>query len=233
MRNKILIMLGILFVLGTGAAMSASICSARTPQQAVEIGQAEWKTQISAPLTLTSAAPTHSSTPISTSNSYRLRRIAIDRVLHRRWAFVENCSHPEAPLQVIALPVNPTAATAGKFFAARMAAISHGPSSFPSLGTSVDASEDTQRALPSSAARSLTNISALVSSATGDPSNPVLVRAGDRVHLWSSAANVRLEIEVVALEYGRAGQVIHFRREGQQALLAGVVVGRDSAELMP
>jgi flagella basal body P-ring formation protein FlgA len=60
-----------------------------------------------------------------------------------------------------------------------------------------------------------------------------LVRAGDRVHLWSFDANVRLEMEVVALEYGRVGQVIHLRRSGQNTLIAGVVVGKDSVELMP
>jgi len=39
----------------------------------------------------------------------------------------------------------------------------------------------------------------------------------------------RLENDVV----GRAGQVIRLRRVGQGTLLAGVVVGKDSAELMP
>jgi hypothetical protein len=38
---------------------------------------------------------------------------------------------------------------------------------------------------------------------------------------------------VVSLEYGRVGQVIHVRRMGQTTLLAGVVVGKNSAELIP
>ena len=60
-----------------------------------------------------------------------------------------------------------------------------------------------------------------------------VIRAGDLVRLWSSDANVRLEMQVVSVEYGRVGQIIHVRRMGQTALLAGVVVGKDSAELIP
>jgi flagella basal body P-ring formation protein FlgA len=67
--------------------------------------------------------------------------------------------------------------------------------------------------------------------------DPLLVRAGDRVHLWSASTNVRLEIEAVSLDYGRAGQVIHLRRLAnarvQTAMLAGLVDGADSAELLP
>ena len=67
--------------------------------------------------------------------------------------------------------------------------------------------------------------------------DPLLVRAGDRVHLWSASTNVRLEIEAIALDYGHAGQVIHLRRLGndraQTAMLAGLVDGADSAELLP
>lgn len=60
-----------------------------------------------------------------------------------------------------------------------------------------------------------------------------VIRAGDLVRLWSSDGNVRLEMAVVSLEYGRVGQVIHVRRMGQTTLLAGVVVGKNSAELIP
>jgi flagella basal body P-ring formation protein FlgA len=59
-----------------------------------------------------------------------------------------------------------------------------------------------------------------------------VIHAGDLVRLWSSDSNVRLEMAVVSLEYGRLGQVIHVRRIGQITLLAAVVVGKDSAELI-
>jgi flagella basal body P-ring formation protein FlgA len=60
-----------------------------------------------------------------------------------------------------------------------------------------------------------------------------MIHAGDLVRLWSSDSNVRLEMAVVSLEYGHLGQVIHVRRVGQTTLLAAVVVGKDSAELIP
>lgn len=70
-----------------------------------------------------------------------------------------------------------------------------------------------------------------------DRAQTVLVRAGDRVHLWSAGANVRLELEGIALDYGRAGQVIHVRRWGNgtasTAMLMAVVDGAGSAELLP
>jgi flagella basal body P-ring formation protein FlgA len=59
-----------------------------------------------------------------------------------------------------------------------------------------------------------------------------VIHAGDLVRLWNSDSNVRLEMAVVSLEYGRLGQVIHVRRVGQTTLLAAVVVGKDSAELI-
>jgi flagella basal body P-ring formation protein FlgA len=79
--------------------------------------------------------------------------------------------------------------------------------------------------------------SVLHGSTAPDPPEPLLIRAGDRVRLWSAGANVRLEIEAIALEYGRTGQVIHLRRLGndasQKAILTGVVDGVGSAELLP
>ncbi len=228
MRIQISITLGILFMLGTCAAMSASSCTARVPEQ---VFPTTWTTQNGARIQDSSQ---------KFFAGYRLRRIAVDPVLHRRWAWMENCSHPEWPPRIIAMPV-----------AAR------GPRQQNNIPSPNDVPriERVQRtgnraiiakpAIPVSASavqgarspsRSFARVGPIIvppSARYSSSSTAPLVRAGDRVHLWSSEANVRLEVEVIALEYGRSGQVIHLRRKGQQTLLAGVVVGLDSAELMP
>ncbi len=218
MRIQISIMLGTILLgtwlaLGSGWAVAAPTCTARTPTEAIQLG---WKTQSSAAIAY--------ALPVS-SEGYRLRRIAADPVLHRRWALIENCLHPERPLQMI--PLSDEAGTlpgentdAAPIDVPRLIQVRRTERPQPTIKVA---------AIGAAAGPSLASPPAAFPSSSTAP----LVRAGDRVHLWSSAANVRLEIEVVALEYGRAGQVIHLRREGQATLLAGVVVGPDSAELMP
>jgi hypothetical protein len=213
MRIQISIAFAMLFALGGGWAVAAPICAARTPTQAIQIGG---KAQSSAAAAYASPA---------TSEGYRLRRIVVDPALHRRWALIENCSHPERPLQMIALPAEAGGLPGENTDAAHMDVpqlmnVQHSARPQPTRKVA---------AIAASARPSLAPPPAISPSSSTAP----LVRAGDRVHLWSSEANVRLEIEVVALEYGQAGQVIHMRRRGQETLLAGVVVGPDSAELMP
>ncbi|HZC43046.1 MAG TPA: flagella basal body P-ring formation protein FlgA [Acidobacteriaceae bacterium] len=210
--------LGVLVVAVGGCCLAQAACSARTPQQALPSG---W------------AAATRVFSD-SSFNLYRLERIVVDPELHRRWALIADCTHPERPLAIIALsmrqPILPTPPAAPIL----SAAISPAPSThtvFQQVVQTEGVRGDERSSLPVAPAgvtpmpisKSIQNPSALV---------PV-IRAGDLVRLWSSDSNVRLEMEVVSLEYGRVGQIIHVRRMGQTTLLAGVVVGKDSAELIP
>lgn len=208
--------LGMLFLLGGGQAIAEPACPASTPEQATQIAQ-----QILAGGNLPSVSP-------SPGAEYRTRRVMADPFLHRSWAWIEDCRHPERPLQIVALPVGapPTQAR-------------NAQASLPQpvrLLTSRAAVS-----LPTSPSKSLAALAPPLPSPQQAPATATLIRAGDRVHLWSIQASVRLEIETVALEYGHAGQVIHLRRLGQGAgqgagqgtMLAGVVVGPDSAELLP
>lgn len=205
---------GILVTVISGCGFAQIACSARTPQQALPWG---------------SVAAAHESTSDSSSSFYRLARIVVDPELHRRWALVANCMHPERPLEIVAL-------STGHMIVPAPAAQPVSPS---------------PRLLGAAQPRGHKQIARhpAISSPPGDPApTAVVVRktsttdpfamapmihAGDLVRLWSSDGNVRLEMAVVSLEYGRVGQVVHLRRLGQTALLAGVVVGKGSAELIP
>jgi hypothetical protein len=160
---------------------------------------------------------------------FAVRQIFTDRVLHQTWAIVEDCSHPERPLKMISF--HESAST--------------GVPSFTAQKNPVAATSPIQPLQMSKLARQLvvdpvsTPIRPVMISSPIAPSllSLVLVRAGDRVHLWSASTNVRMEIEAVALDYGHAGQVIHLRRIGnnheQTPMLAGLVDGADSAVLLP
>lgn len=169
---------------------------------------------------------------------FAVERVITDRVLHQTWAVVEDCSHPERPLKMVPL--------------AKSTSLQHGlprPANRQVQVAAADALQPlvTRSAVPkafsiavraaSSSALPTVEISPAAMPFSSPTSSPTLVRAGDRVHVWSASANVRLEIDAIALEYGRTGQVIHLRRLGrnqtQTTLLAGLVDGEDSAELLP
>ncbi len=207
---------GVLAAVISGSALGQTPCSAHSPEHAVPAG---W----SADTGDTNPPPSRAA-----SGWYRLDHVLVDPTLHRRWAFIANCSHPEWPLQVVAL-------TGPSILPTTAANATPGPQAAPVAVKRVPPAVAMDRPAPSKqpfppyrVAPNYTATPVPISS-----SMELLVRAGDMVHLWSSEKNVRLEINAVAVEYGHAGQVIHLRRMGQSTLLAGVVVGKDSAELMP
>lgn len=206
--------LGVLVAMVAGCSLAQSACSARTPEQTLPSG---WVVETIAPASDSSA------------NFYRLARIVVDPELHRRWALIANCTHPERPLEIVALSTGhtivPTLASELLPSAPPTPKVAQRPARTEVVrGHSISSPQW----LPAPTAAVLARIS------TPDPSAMApVIRAGDLVRLWSSDANVRLEMQVVSLEYGRIGQIIHVRRMGQTALLAGVVVGKDSAELIP
>lgn len=156
-----------------------------------------------------------------------LRGVITDRVLHHDWAILGDPEHPERPPQMVQV------AQEGHAVQSAM------NSAVPTLPKFTQQAVASQTALPLDAVvvppsgRRPVLRAVIQATAPG----PLLVRAGDRVHLWSASTNVRLEIEAIALDYGRAGQVIHLRRLGGEAnrrvLLTGVVDGAGSAELLP
>ncbi len=194
-----------------GCGLAQAACSARTPEQALAPGSV--------------AITKHSAS--SSSSYYRLAQIVIDPELHRRWALIANCTHPERPLLTIALAVGQQVPTPS----AR--AIGSMPiSNVPPLDVQRPAERRRTIAAPAGVPNPIGAVLANTSSPAPSSMAPA-IHAGDLVRLWSSDSNVRLEMAVVSLEYGRIGQIVHVRRLGQTALLAGVVVGKDSAELIP
>ncbi|HTU49449.1 MAG TPA: hypothetical protein VMF56_02585 [Acidobacteriaceae bacterium] len=207
------LILGIVIAMVSGCSYAQTLCSARTPEQTLPSG---------------SVAATAQPAP-SSDDFYRLARIVVDPELHRRWALIANCTHPERPLEIVAL-------VSGHVVVPNVVARPvSSASSIPGVSHHTIQNEVVHLRVISS----LPNVPAPTSTmpaktSTSDPSTAVpVIRAGDLVRLWSLDANVRLEMQVVSLEYGRVGQIIHVRRMGQTALLAGVVVGKDSAELIP
>jgi hypothetical protein len=206
--------IGMLVAMVSGCGFAQVACSARTPQQALPSG---------------SVAAAHESTSDSSSSFYRLARIVVDPELHRRWALIANCTHPERPLEIVPLSTEHVIVPAP--------AVQALPSAIP-VAKGAQRMNQTEvprhpaiSSLPSAPAASAVVVR---KTSTPDPSAMApMIHAGDLVRLWSSDGNVRLEMAVVSLEYGRVGQVVHLRRLGQTALLAGVVVGKDSAELIP
>lgn len=208
------LILGVAVAIVSGCGYSQVACSAHTPEQALPSG---------------SLAAANEFASASSADFYRLVRIVVDPELHRRWALIANCTHPERPLEIVPLSrghvIVPTQSAESFPSAPSISGISqhqvqtdivrfHAISSPPSVPTPT--------------------VAVLAKTSAPDPSTTApIIRAGDLVRLWSSDANVRLEMAAVSVEFGRVGQIIHLRRMGQTALLAGVVVGKDSAELIP
>jgi hypothetical protein len=207
------LILGVVVGMVSSCGFAQVACSARTPEQALPSG---------------SVAATDQPISNSPASFYRLARIVVDPELHRRWALIANCTHPERPLEIVALSghvVVPNRATQSVASA----------SLAPGGSLPIVQAEVVPRQTMSSPPRiTASKVAVVAKTSTPDPSAMMpVIRAGDLVRLWSSDGNVRLEMAVISLEYGRIGQVIHVRRMGQTTLLAGVVVGEDSAELIP
>ena len=231
----------------TGNALALP-CTARTPEAAVQ----QWSRQQpgSTPLGPAKEAMALVDGPAQRTG-YRVQRTMADPILGRQWALVVDCVHPQRP---------PVAVLLDHFHAARRPAQDAATSSSAGLPTQRAASLPTAVASPGSPSRSsmahsvmpqapsagsgktvlasAPSLSPDRSSNAGSPApSPVLVRAGDRVLVWNQEPQLRLEIAAVALEYGRAGQVVHLRRSGLQAnqniTMTGVVRGPGSVELMP
>lgn len=216
MRNFMIgrrLILGVVIAVVSGCSYAQTACFARTPEQTLPSGSVAATTQ---------PAP-------SSGDFYRLARIVVDPELHRRWALIANCTHPERPLEIVGL-------VSGRIVVPNV--VTRPVSSAPSI-PNVSHHTIQKEVAHLRAISSLPNVPAstakvIAKTPTPDPSALVpVIHAGDLVRLWSLDANVRLEMQVVSLEYGRVGQIIHLRRMGQTALLAGVVVGKDSAELIP
>lgn len=68
------------------------------------------------------------------------------------------------------------------------------------------------------------------------PSRPLVVRAGDRIRLWSQQNNTRMELTGIAEESGAVGSTVHVRLTTSASAedepeLQGIVRGPSEAEL--
>lgn len=183
----------------------------------------------SAPVAASDAAAIH------LQPGFAVRQVVTDLLLGRRWAVVEDCSHPERPLEMVELPISPSSPAIAFVQAKSAPAVAPAQTALFNSPRPAMRRVDIQSSPPSSRSIDLAFTAHDATPATAP--SPLLVRAGDRVHLRSDSANVRLEIEAISLDYGHAGQVIHLRRLGsdaaQRVMLAGLVNGADSAELLP
>ena len=208
------LILGVVVAMVSGCGFAQIACSAPTPQHALPSG---------------SVSVDHAVVSSSSGNFYRLARIVVDPELHRRWALIANCTHPERPLEIVALSTGhrivPTLPEP---------LVPPAPRISGAAQPRVQAEVVHHSAIPSPPSVPAPTAAMVAKTSTPGPSTMLpAIRAGDLVRLWRLDGNVRLEMAVVSLEYGRVGQIVHLRRLGQTALLAGVVVGEDSAELIP
>jgi hypothetical protein len=175
-----------------------------------------------------------------------------DPILGRQWVLVVDCAHPQRPPVAVLLdhfhasrrPVQgPAISSPAELSAQRAVQLPVLPSSVmspPGASLALSGAHPVQPHIrpASSGSTLLASVPSRPSSDAGSPApSPVLVRAGDRVLVWNQEPQLRLELAAVALEYGRAGQVIHLRRRGLQAnqniTMTGIVRGPGSVELAP
>ncbi len=217
------------------SAAQALLCTAQTPEQAVrqwQLAQGEG-VQISAE---------EWAQPLG----YAVLRIVHDPISGQAWAQVQDCAHLSRPLVAIALPEHAAASktSAPKIRATRAAA------SAPAMASSGMAANEFLAPMPRASLPQLPDYTPQVvrmappqevaqsqaAQAFQTPA-PVLVRAGDHVTLWNREPDLQMNLAAIALEYGRAGQVIHLRRTGgfgkPEETIAGVVRAAGSVELLP
>ncbi len=210
------------------AAAQALLCTAQTPEQAVQqwqraqgdgvqISAEEWRQPL----------------------GYAVVQVVRDPILGQAWAQVQDCAHPSRPLVAIALPKQAAAHTAARKATVLVTPSTHAEASASVVAPSVWAAQMPHASLPQLPGyRPLTVRMAQPQAAQAYPTSaPVLVRAGDRVTLWNREPDLQMNLAAIALEYGRAGQVIHLRRTsgfGQpEETIAGVVRAAGSVELLP
>jgi len=217
------------------AAAQALLCTAQTPEQAAE----QWQRAQGADAQIRAEEWRQ---PLG----YAVVRVVHDPVLGQAWVQVQDCAHPSRPLVAIALPeravTHRTSAPAIR--------TAHATASHPAMAASGMAANEflasmsraSQPQLPTytpQAVRMATPQEVAQSQAAQafQTPAPVLVRAGDRVTLWNREPDLQMNLAAIALEYGRAGQVIHLRRTGgfgkPEDMIAGVVRAAGSVELLP
>jgi Chaperone for flagella basal body P-ring formation len=148
------------------------------------------------------------------SEGYRVVARRWDALLARGWEVRRDCAHPEWPARTVAVS---------------------GMTRLSEVGVGAQAEADRARGL-----RTLlreTGLGETMLSGTV-PDRPVLVRAGERVRLWSRGAVVRIEMSGVAESPAHEGErvVVRVTRETEDAGLAmqeiaGVVRGAGDVEM--
>ena len=226
-RNKYLWALGgaLLAALLLSCNLRAQACTAATPEQAVQQWQQSGQRG-------QAAAQSAGSLPVLAAG-YAVLRVVRDPVLRLGWAQVIDCAHPARPLLAIAVS-NAQVVQANRRGEQPVSMHATLPGARASSSALISAA-----ALPQIPAYIpvAVHLAAPQAAQAAQPLPPVLVRAGDHVTLWNQEPDLQLNLSAIALEYGRAGQVIHLRGTGGFAskaeTIAGIVRGAGSVELLP
>ena len=204
----------------------AQVCTAPTPEQAVQ----QWLRRQGAAAAIPINAQ-RSAQPLG----YAVLRIVDDPVLGAAWAQVRDCAHPTRPVVDVALAQKDRHAAMQAQVATPLAeqprthAIT--PPTLPMQTQGFVLAQ-----IPAYHPVSV-QLRVQPTAQITQPIAPMLVHAGDRVTLWNQEPDLQMNIAAVALEYGRAGQVIHLRStsgfSSKTETIAGVVRGAGSVELLP
>jgi|GEM_PF-1287746 len=165
----------------TGATISASAPSGTSEAKSRLLPGCA--ASISAAIGTAKNADVANGTEDARSGGYRVVRSHWDPLLNIDWVEVEDCAHPERPWRTVA--VHDAGALAD-------VVTGGGVGKGPSNVTSGTVSVGQQRTF----------------SASRLNQQPVLVRVGQNVMLWSNADKVRINLQAVAEQSGRAGDTI-------------------------
>ncbi len=214
----------------------ALACTAKTPEAAAQ----EWLQQQNSSQTF---LQNESTSQENNSAGYVVQRTLTDSALGVQWVLVGDCAHPAWPMIAVVLPKGKLRRGSNSQpvqTALRPAEIpDYAPAQVRLVTTQTMPESDipfqTVNVKPENA--TFAHLASATMMLPHNTPDPVLVRAGDRVVLWNHEPQLQMAIEATALEYGRAGQVIHLRRGGTSsswnATMTGVVRGPNSVELMP
>jgi hypothetical protein len=145
-------------------------------------------------------------------HGYRKQGIRADYATGLSWAIYSSCIHPEAPW--VAVPLHMSYSKTNLLETNR--------DQHSTVASSEITSSDTGIILPE-----------IRAAAPAPARDPVTVRTGDRVRLWSRSAMAHVELDAVALENGALGTTIRLRTMPGAPVLRGTVRAEGSVELEP
>lgn len=166
-------------------------------------------TALSVLLFLCAGGPAFGHSQPKAGASFAFDHYVTDAGLHRRWAILADRAHPERPW--IAVPA-------------------------ASSATGPEGSKPKPKPQSTNAgggvAGQLALATAQVRQAPPPAKAPRIILPGTAVTLWQQSGDARIELSGTAVDGGTMGSVVHVRTGPGRALLAGIVCGPGSVELI-